>query len=275
MDELSRLVKVVSKHASKTSPLFNLEDEASLETKLFHLINSEEVSTDGYASQILYGSSELPASYRMLKSRFKKKLLNHIRFLELPEGKYSVSELFRRECATAILDAETLTSVGEIKLADKILDKVFKKSVENEIYDYVVRILELKKSCSHILHNKTKFENYTKLLKHYYKVENAEREAEHIYQEVMLSVYQKVELRYKLMPLYAEALERLETLWNETGSSKVFNYAHILSISEQELLGNYQNIFLKIKGAEELLKEGKIHKNWFNYRFNNFIIVYA
>lgn len=78
MDELKRLVRLVVERSSRYFPLINQQDEKSLETRFFNLIRQGDIASDEDAAAALYGKRALSANYRMLKSRMRKRLLNHL-----------------------------------------------------------------------------------------------------------------------------------------------------------------------------------------------------
>ncbi|PRY07313.1 hypothetical protein CLV24_12451 [Pontibacter ummariensis] len=275
MEDLHRLVRLVTHYSSKSQPLLNLQDESNLDTKFFNLIKSGAVKSDEDAALELYGQRDRAANYRMLKSRLRKKLLSHLHFLKLPEGKFRATSINKYQCSSLLLEAQSLIVLNEIRMANKVLDQALALAKQNELNDQVVKILEQKQWVNLILGNKKKHEETRLELEKFYKIEKAEREAIHIFQSVSVVLKDKFTARSTSLQKYPAILARMKELWEISNSSLVFNYYHILLIQYHEFTGDYNAVIGSVTAAESLLTEGKVHTSWFNHAFNSFIKAYA
>ncbi|WP_439882278.1 hypothetical protein ACSX1A_03755 [Pontibacter sp. MBLB2868] len=275
MDELERLVRLVKKYNTKSSPLINFQDDKNLDARLFDLLKSGKVSSDEQVAQLLYGNEKLSVNYRMLKSRVRKKLINHIHFLELPENKFSAINVVKSKCASMLFEAERLKTMSEPRMAGKILDQALSLAKKNEVNDYIVILLEQKQWVNQMLFDEKKYDQQAKELACYYELEAAERKASIIFQKLLIVVKTKFDQRSQMLSQFPNELHKLKLLWKKSKSSKIYFYYHFLNIQFQEQQGNYHLILDLISEAENLLNRKKVHPNWFNYRFNSYMRVYA
>ncbi|PRY07312.1 hypothetical protein CLV24_12450 [Pontibacter ummariensis] len=275
MEELSRLIHLVVERGSKSSMFVNQQDEESLETKLFNLVKQNQVTTDQDAASLLYGKNTLPASYRMLKSRLRKKLFNQLHFLKFPTGKYRGSVIHRYECDGLLLEAQSLMLGGELKMAGKVIDQALNIAKSSELNSIIVRALELKQSVSLMAADQKAYGTADVELQKYYEIESRERKATKLFGRASMELNQGVLVRSQFLSKVPMVLKELYALWQETNSSLIFEAYHILSIHFLELTGDYEAIHQTIERAELLLNEGKVSPAWFNHRYNSFIKVYA
>ncbi|WP_162052562.1 hypothetical protein [Pontibacter pamirensis] len=275
MDELKRLAKLVVERSSKTSPLINQQDEDSLETKLFNLIKSDNIISDEAAAEALYGINSASASYRMLKSRVRKKLFNHLHFLAFPESKYRVSGIESYNCSALILEAQCLILASEYRIADKLLSQAIALAKTNDLNDCMIRALEQRQIINSAIHNIKLYYKTQSELQKYYDIEAKERAALQLSRFANIEMSAGVNGRNRFISEVPKILNELQDLWKNSMSSLIFNSYHSLSIHYLELCGDYEAISDAVEKAEQLLKEGHVHSNWFNHRYNQYIRVYA
>ncbi|RDV14279.1 hypothetical protein DXT99_15230 [Pontibacter diazotrophicus] len=275
MDELKRLVRLVVERSNKSSPLINQQDESSLETKLFKLIKQGEVERDEDAALALYGKESLSATYRMLKSRLRKKLFNQLHFLDFPTSKFKAHSVENYQCNVSMLEVQCLLIADEFQIADKLINQVIAMAKADGLTSVMVRALEQKQVVNSAIYSKRAYKEAENELLKYYELLACEREATKLFQLTSLELKSGVSNRNKFLPELLEVISELNVLWEKSQSSRIFDLYHILSIQYLELCGNYKAISDAVEKAEKLLNEGRIHSNWFNHRYNAFIRIYA
>ncbi len=101
MEDLKRLVRIISKRKQRQYPLLELKsinENSSKENIFFRYIKKGIVNTDDDASKLIYGTKSDDDRFRMLKSRLKQKLLNHVFFLDFTDNNQKVSNQYEQEC---------------------------------------------------------------------------------------------------------------------------------------------------------------------------------
>jgi hypothetical protein len=89
MEDLKRLVSIITKRKQRQYPLLELKsinENSSKENVFFRYIKKGIVNTDDDASKLIYGTKSDDDRFRMLKSRLKQKLLNHLFFLDFTDN---------------------------------------------------------------------------------------------------------------------------------------------------------------------------------------------
>ncbi len=275
MQDLRRLSRLVANNNPKSYPVIDHLDENSLECKLYHIFKSDKIISDEEACYVLYGEKKITASYRMLKSRLRKKLLNSLIFSELTENYFGIKKVRQSECFNLLQQANKLLALSENVLAENVADQVVSLAIEAELNDMLVKAYEIKQSIDLFSHNRKQFERNFKLLENYYYLESKERAASLIFNKLKFEVNINISNNRKQGAAYQKSLTLLKQLWEETGSSKIYDFYHMLRIGYCQILGDFKGIIDIIEEGDRLLENGKINKIWFNYRFNNYIRVYA
>lgn len=275
MNELKRLVNLIGKYGNGPSPLLNLQSENSLETKLFNTLKSSEVKTDDEISYLLYGEDKPSSNYRMLKSRFRKKLYNHLLFLKLPsEGLGKINEA-KYQCSKLITEAYGLRLLSETKLSIKSLEQALTIAEKYSINSLKLRVLEEIKYSYYSLGDLKNYEKYSEALQASYRLDTLEREAQPLFEFTMMCSKCLIADRRELTKYIPDVLEQFRVLWENSSSSKIFNSFHRLNILYLELQGRYAEIADAIEKAEKLVITRKVNPYWFDTQFNNYIQIYA
>ncbi|MGV3588768.1 MAG: hypothetical protein ACO1OF_17315 [Adhaeribacter sp.] len=276
MEDLRKLVQIVTNRGQKTHPLLETKSKyLAKETDLFLRIKKGQLLTDEDAAAALYKCKPNDPRLKMLKSRLRKKLLNHLFFLDFSDSRLKVSVRYEQECLSLLHQGRTLMNEGEHKISAKLLQHALKLATEAEFTSIIISCLELllinySLTVKSNLYYKTK-----KTLEHYRKLAAFEHEAEDLYYTAKLEQNKSVLAKRGFLPKLQKSLERLKELWEATQSANIFEYFYILDITKQELYGNFEEILKITTTSEKLLQQGKINQKRFDIRYNIFITVYA
>lgn len=195
MKNLLEIAGVVTKKKVKKIEIFDeyaLRNKGSKFNEFYEDLTSGEYKNDRDASSKLYGCTPKDARYRQLKSRFRKRLLNTLFFLDVNKPSASNYDRAHFTChkewtlVKILLDNDAHSSA--MGLARSILTTAQK-----------FRISEIIVNCSRILRedaalngNNKDFELYDNLLKNYSVILSAEMRSEELYQRVVMDYYQPV-----------------------------------------------------------------------------------
>lgn len=99
MDDLIDLVEILNKKRLSKIEIFDksyLSNKDSLFSKLYEGISSGKIKCDKDASSFLYGTEKITVKFRQLKSRFRKRALNTLMFLDLNDqiGRVPINRAF-------------------------------------------------------------------------------------------------------------------------------------------------------------------------------------
>jgi hypothetical protein len=253
MEDLKRLVSIITKRKQRQYPLLELKsinENSSKENIFFRYIKKGIVNTDDDASKLIYGTKSDDDRFRMLKSRLKQKLLNHLFFLDFTENNQKVSNQFEQECIQQLHQAHMLMFTGEFKIAKSLVLKALTTAERCEFTKYIVNCLEelvriYSDNCQpHLFDDVIK--NLQKTRELYAKEEAA---TEHYYY-IKMMIVKSVNSRKKNLETATKSIAYLEKVWADTKSYNVFQYLLSLMLLHKELVGDFAGIIPILEEVE-------------------------
>jgi len=269
MKELKKLVGIVTENGLKNLPLLDLYDEdkgSNLEQHLFLGIRNGEYKSDEDAEKDIYGSVNLGQRYKMLKSRLKYKLLNHLFFLNFRIPDVSVSKQYEHECINYLHMSKMLLSMNERDISEKLLLKCLRISQEAEFTNLTVECLELIRSIYSDKVRPKLFKKNRKDLNEYRNLLRLEEEIndDFFYSRILLR--KSVHSRKKNIDNTAKTIKKLEQSYEQTNSFNVFEKYYKLKIWYWELNGDFDKIISIADEIEEDFKNGKLNTIRFDHK---------
>ncbi len=253
MEDLKRLVKVITRLKLRQSPLLDtkgVDRNSSKENIFYRYLSKGMVHTDDEASRLLYGTKSDDDRFRMLKSRLKQKLLNHLYFLDfsniIPE--HYVEE---EECIKYLHQAKVLMMIGERKIARGLISKALNLAEKNELTEYVIPALEVQMRIYSQDNHPHLFEETIRKLhaaRNLYEIESTAREQ---YYFIKMMILKSVNSRKKNLDNARNYILTLEKLWTETNSQNIFEFLLELTLITKGLKGKFLEI---VRMLEEVNK---------------------
>jgi hypothetical protein len=276
MEEVSRLVKLVSVRGQKVIPLLDMEDtKSNKEKSLFMKVQNGECKDDKEAAEMLYGTTPDDARFKMLKMRLKKKLLNHLFFLDFTNSRFKVSYRYEQECLNIIHQVRILILNGEYQIAEKLLKSTLKISNECQFTFITVTCLELLVVAYAEIGNSKEFYTTKEELIKSRVLAAHEHEAEDLFYVAKLELNKSVQSRKCFLDQLNATVRRLKDLWAETKSFNIFDNYYMLNIWYHELTGEFSEIVSMATESEQLLQAKSLNEKRFDHRYNKYINVYA
>ena len=245
MEDLKRLVGIITKRKQRQYPLLELKsinENSSKENIFFRYIKKGIVNTDDDASKLIYGTKSDDDRFRMLKSRLKQKLLNHLFFLDFTDNNQKVANQFEQECIQQLHQAKMLLFTGEIKIAKSLVLKALTTAERCEYTKYKIDSLEnlvriYSENCQPHL-----FDDVISDLKSVRDLYSKEESAAEQFYFMKMMIVKSVNSRKKNLEAAAKSIKSLEKLWNGTHSYNIFQYLLNLILLHKELTGDFIGI---------------------------------
>jgi hypothetical protein len=270
MKELKKLVGIVTESGLKNLPLLNLYDEdkgSNLEQHLFLGIRNGEYSTDEDAENDIYGSVNLGQRYKMLKSRLKYKLLNHLFFLNFKDPEAPISIQYEHEILNYLHMARMLMKVNENDISEKLLLKCLRLSQDAEFTQYTVDCLELIRNIYSDKVRPKLFKKNKKELMLVRELLKQEQEAvdEYYYSRILLR--KSVHSRKKNMENTLKTIAKLEKSWEKTQSFNIYDKFIRLKLWYLEIDGDFEKIIQFTSEIDEQFENNKVNVIRFDQKF--------
>lgn len=257
MEDLKRLVRIIVQRKQRQYPLLDLKgDNGSKENVFFRYIKSGEVNADDEAAKLLYNSGGDDDRYRMLKSRLKQKLLNHLFFLDFSNKNKSTAEQMELECVQFLHQAKILQFAGEVKIARGILQKALTIADRCEYTNHQIHGLE---SLVAILSENSQphlFMSTVDALKESRQVFSKEESARYDYLLMEMKILKSVNSRRNNLERVESTISKLYGEWKESKSYNIFSYYSKLKILFHRLTGTYEELLPFINEVEKGSYEG-------------------
>lgn len=262
MKNLLEISTIVTKKKVKKIEIF---DEASLKVKnskfneFYEALLSGKFKNDRDAASQLYGCSPTDDKYRQLKSRFRKRLLNTLFFLDINLPNTSNYDRAYYSCNKDWTLVKILLSNGASYTAATIARQILGIALKFRFADLIV-------NCSRILRNyaaetdsEKEFEEYDQYIKQYADILDAEIRSEELYQRVTMNYYlpfsKTSDLREKI-DTYCDALVGLSEIYD---SPVIIYNMYLVWAFRFEMLRDYESIIEICSKAENYIEENPLY----------------
>jgi len=278
MKDFKKLVSIITDRGLKNIPLlyFNKDVESTgKELELFMKTQAGEFDTDKDASLGIYGEAVPDHRYKMLKSRVKQKLLNHLYFLDFDDEKVNNSNKYEEECLRLMYFSKILINEGEKTIAEKLLNKCLYLSKEAEFTYLIIDCLELlrwvhSENCRPIHFKKVKDE-----IAIYQTLYRQEEEARDIFYFYKILLTKSGHSRKKSLDEANEAIAKLKNLSDKNNSYQIIENYYQLSLLYMKLTGDYEAMIQITENFDQLYNENKINIKRFDPLANKANKIYA
>lgn len=279
MDELNRLVKIVTNRRLPVLPVvdFSEDNTTSKDMQLIRLLEGKSAVTQTQLIKSLYGAndSKSQANFRKLKSRVQHKLLNQLYFLDQSDPLHQAFRKYDLQCIGLLHKAKVLHNEGEYKLAEKLFRKAILVAEEAEFTHYSILGMGILLKLYVEMGQQAKFREMSQRLAGMQDKHQLEKEADQLYSETKLALNLKVRSRKSVLTRLAAFLERLEQIHAQVNSYNTFYALYSVRLAKEDLLGNYEEISRITSLTESERRRGNINEKRFDKRFNNYMSVYA
>ena len=257
MKEFNILLEILSNHTKKNLPIldFNAEGEGmGKEQLLFSKIKSGEFDSDDEAAKAIYGTETRDYRFNMLKSRVKEKLFNHLFFVDFKES--IDHEIYQNEqdADKQLYFANILYKVGELDIAEKLLNRAISIAKEGEYTEIGVNCLRLLRTIYSDQKRPNFFNAAEEDLKSSVELLAKEEEAASAYYSQRMYLQKSLNSRRLHFEETPAILDRIKELWLETNSFNIFEQYYDLAVWFFELKGDFDQI-IQITDEVEVLRK--------------------
>jgi len=267
MDDIKDLIRIVTDYTRRNIPLIDLKSQhpnGNKELNLFMGIKNDSFMSDTEASRGIYGSPEVDFKFRMLKSRLNRKLLNHLFFIDYSILKMPKAYLLRQECQDYLHFSKSLLTVGEKKLATKLLFKTIDLATECEFTDLAIDGLKELRDIYTSDYRPKLFQNVKQQLEKFKTRLNEEERAYTIYYEATLKINSTINNRKKDLKYLTKSIRLLKNKCDKLQSYNIYEKYFKLKIQYFELDGNFNELLEYVAQLEQEFKMGHINENRFD-----------
>ncbi|MBK7441301.1 MAG: hypothetical protein WAT43_07610 [Chitinophagales bacterium] len=258
MKNLIEISKVVTKKRISKIEIFDkslLNRKESKFNEFYEGLVNDKFNTDEEAAMMLYNTSPLDDKYRQLKSRFSKRLLNTLFFLDSNDPSFSDYHRANYTCNKNWAQIRILLNSGARNAAIKIATKTLGVA---EIYRFSDIIL----NCSRILMNNAslngddkEYEMYAALTNKALRDVDYEIRAEEMYQRLTINFAMSASSTTELAQTADKNLEAVNKLCEQSNSYQLHYMKYQIRIMVAQIKGQYLQTIKVCEEAEQYLND--------------------
>ena len=258
MKNLIEVSKILTKKKVKKIEIL---DNASLEAtnskfgEFYEALANNKFKNDRDAASFLYGCSPTHDKYRQLKSRFRKRLLNTLFFIDMNVPGASGYDRAYFTCNKDWTLVKILLANEAHLTAEFLAGQILNMALKFKFADVIVNCCRILRQFAAEAGNEADFEEYDRLSKQYSNILEAEIRSEELFQRTMLS-YQATtvnmeELTEKIL-FFCDALVGLSEVYD----SPIVSYnMYLVWTYRYEMQRDYAAMLLVCSQAEQYIEQ--------------------
>jgi hypothetical protein len=260
MKHLNEIARIVTKKKVRKIEIF---DDASLKHKnskfneFYEALLAQKFKNDRDASAFLYDCSPTDDKYRQLKSRFRKRLLNTLFFLDVNTPSTSGYDRAYYTCNKDWTLVKILLSNGALSTAADLAEGILAIALKYKFADIIVNCSRILREDAARERNTETYELYDQHSKQYADVLSAEIRSEELYQRVIMN-YDTPESQEQLkdkIDTYCEALVGLSEMYD---SPVIIYNMYLVWIFRYEMLRDFESIVEVCQRAETYVEDNPV-----------------
>jgi hypothetical protein len=258
MKHLIEISKIVTKKKVKKIEIF---DEHSLKHKnskfneFYEALMANKFKNDRDAATFLYDSTPSDDKYRQLKSRFRKRLLNTLFFLDVNLPSTSNYDRAYYSCNKDWTLVKILLSNDAQHTAASLARQLLTTALRFKFADVIVNCSRILRNYAALEGDEKSYETYDQYSKQYQNILDAEIRSEEFYQRVTMNYHkpedQNQDLEEKI-DVYCNALIGLSEIHD---SPIIFYNMYLVWAYRYEMLNDYQNVLQICTNAEQYIEK--------------------
>lgn len=262
MKNLLEISKIVTKKKVRKIEIFDdysLRNKSSKFNEFYEALQKDRFKNDLDAARFLYDCLPTDDKYRQLKSRFKRRLLNTLFFLDVNLPTTSNYDRAYYSCNKDWTLVKILTSNNAEHTASSMAKQILTTALKFKFADVIVNCSRiLRKHSSHIADHKN-FEIYDQHIKQYSNILDAEIRSEEMYQRVVMEYYNPINQMDGL-------LERMDTCSNalvglsEMYDSPVIDYhMYLVWVLRYEIVHDFETVLKICEKAQIYMSDNPLY----------------
>lgn len=262
MKNLIEISKIVTKKKVRKIEIFDdhsLKHKNSKFNEFYEALMANKFKNDRDAASFLYGCSPTDDKYRQLKSRFRKRLLNTLFFLDI---NLPATSSYDRAYYSVNKDwtlVKILISNGANFTASSLAKQILTTALKFKFADVIVNCSRILRRYAAEIGDEKYYEQYDQYSKQYQNVLDAEIRSEELYQRVIMNYLKppskNEDLREKI-DTYCDALVGLSEIYD---SPIVIYNMYLVWAYRYEMLQDFDAMLEVCNKAETYIEENPIY----------------
>jgi hypothetical protein len=258
MKNLIEIAKIVTKKKVKKIEIFDdnsLKNKNSKFNEYYEALMAGKFRNDRDAATYLYDCSPTDDKYRQLKSRFRKRLLNTLFFLDVNLPDTSGYDRAYFTCNKDWTLVKILLANEARFTAATLARQILTTSLKYKFADLIVNCARILRTNAAETEEEKEFEEYDAYIKQYKDILDAEIRSEELYQRVTMNYFRTVSEDFNLaerIDTYCDALIGLSEIYH---SPVIFYNMYLVWAYRYEMMQDYEAMIEVCSRAEQYMKD--------------------
>ena len=258
MKNLIEIAKIVTKKKVKKIEIFDdysLKNKNSKFNEFYEALMAGKFRNDRDAATYLQDCSPTDDKYRQLKSRFRKRLLNTLFFLDVNLPDTSGYDRAYFTCNKEWTLVKILLTNEANSTAASLARQILTTSLKYKFADLIVNCSRILRTFASQTENEKDYEEYDGYIKQYKDILDAEIRSEELNQRVMMNYFRPVTENFDLterIDTYCDALIGLSEIYD---SPIIFYNMYLVWTYRYEMLQDYEAMIEVCSRAEQYMKD--------------------
>ena len=258
MKNLIEISKIVTKKKVKKIEIFDdysLKNKNSKFNEFYEALMAGKFRNDRDAATFLYDCSPTDDKYRQLKSRFRKRLLNTLFFLDVNLPDTSGYDRAYYSCNKEWTLVKILLANEATFTAATLARQILTTALKYKFADLIVNCSRILRTYSSEAEEEKEYEEYDQYIKQYKDILDAEIRSEELFQRVMMNYFRPVTENFDLkerIDTYCDALIGLSEVYD---SPIIVYNMYLVWTYRYEMLQDYEAMIEVCSRAEQYMKD--------------------
>jgi hypothetical protein len=258
MKHLIEISKIVTKRKVRKIEIFDdhsLRHKNSKFNQFYEALRNQKFKNDRDAAEYLYGCTPTDAKYRQLKSRFRKRLLNTLFFLDINKPSNSNYDRAYYTSNKEWTLVKTLLWYDAPGTANQLARQLLTTALKFQFSDVIVNCARILRAQSAREGDDSKYEEYDNYIKHYSHVLEAEFRSEEFFQRVIMNYLKPASMDDEMMERINQYCESLVSLSEQYESPVIYYNMYLVWIYRFEMQRDFEAMLEVCEQAEEYIKK--------------------
>lgn len=258
MKNLIEISKIVTKKRISKIEIFDkslLNRKDSKFNEFYEGLVNDRFFTDEEAAAALYETSPLDDKYRQLKSRFTKRLLNTLFFLDSNDPSFSDYHKANYNCNKNWAQIRILLTSGARSSAVKIAAKTLSVAQTYKFTDIILNCARILMSNASLTGNEREYEDYSAITDQALKDLQSEIRGEELYQQLSIKFASSAYSDEQMGKTAEQSLEEINTLCKSCDSYQLHYLRFQIWIIKAQIKANFAEVIQVCEQAEQYLND--------------------
>lgn len=257
MKNLIEISKIVTKRKVRKIEIFDnhsLKHKSSKFNEFYEALSANKYKNDRDAASHLYGCSPTDPKYRQLKSRFRKRLLNTLFFLDINKPSAAGYQRAYYTCNKDWTLVKILMANGAHQTGTSLAKQILTIALRFKFADTIVNCARILRAYSVQSLDEKSFDLYDEYIKQYSSILEAEIKSEEIYQRVTMIYYKTVDKIHESIDQMQDHCDALISLSERFDSPIIFYNMFLVWIIRYEIQQDFEAMLEVCAQAEHYIE---------------------